>query len=96
MIDYKIPTDSHYVKCRVTLLIMLDADYLTAQPLIRLNRSGNCCDVLISVARGEKPVYSDCAVYICTQVSEHMQFSQTINMVMQTYSLECRYLQADF
>ena len=40
--------------------------------LIRLKRSGNSCEILMSV-----PVYSDCAVYICNLVNGHVQFTQT-------------------
>ena len=57
-----------------------DADYITAKTLIRLNRSGNCCEILMS-----DPVCSDCAVYICNQISGHAQLSQTINLIMQIY-----------
>ena len=57
---------------------MSDADNITAQTLIRLNRSGNFCEILMS-----DPVCSDCAVYICNLVSGHAQFSQAINLIMQ-------------
>ena len=46
-----------------------DADYITTQTP-QTNRSGSCCEILMSV-----PVYSDCAVYICNLVSGHVQFS---------------------
>ena len=59
---------------------MPDADYITAQTLSRLNRSGNCCEILMSV-----PVYSDYAVYIRNLVSGHVQFSQTMDLIMQMY-----------
>ena len=59
---------------------MSDADDIIAQTLIRLNRSGNCSEILMS-----DPVCSDCAVYICNQVSGHAQFSQKINLIMRIY-----------
>ena len=62
---------------------MSDADYITAQTLIRLNRSGNCCEILMS-----DPVCSDCAKYICNLVSGHAQFSQTIDLSHQNARLQ--------
>ena len=61
---------------------MSDADYLTAQTLSRLSRSGNCCEILMSV-----PVYSGYAVYVCSLVSGHMEFSETMNLIMQMYRI---------
>ena len=40
---------------------MSDADYITAQTLIRLNRSGNCCEILMS-----DPVCSDQVIALST------------------------------
>lgn len=74
-------------------LLMSDTDYLyywrPAQTIIRLNRSGSCCEIL-----ARKTVFSNCAIYMCNLVSGHVQFSHTIKLITQT-SLECASLQAD-
>ena len=80
------------IKMPYQLLIMSDSTDTN-----QTKQKWHCCEILMPV-----PVYSDCVVYLrnlvskgSKQVSGHMQFSQTINLICRYTSPECTCLQAD-